>query len=111
MNGSADPMLTDIIAWMPGGDPIVARRWLNTTLHTYGQEITRESYQKLVTDIASGMTIAQPLQTWSKIATRMKQEGPKRAGPVAADANSGRRERMRRFAEETEESLNRKGGR
>ena len=74
LNGAADLMLKDVMGWMPGGDPITARRWLNTTLHTYGQDVTRESYQKLVTDIASGMVIAQPLQTWSKIATRMKQE-------------------------------------
>jgi hypothetical protein len=100
LNGSADLMLADIMRWMSGGDEKSARAWLAKTIHLYGNEVVRDSYQKLGTDILTGKPIAQPLQTWSKIAMRMRDE-PKGAAPEATPKESTR-ESIRRYAEEAE---------
>lgn len=77
LNGAADPMLVDILGWMPGAQLINARQWLGRTLQTFGNDITAESYHKLRTDMDAGKTFAWPLQVWSKIAQRMKADALK----------------------------------
>ena len=74
LNGSADPMLADIVKWMPGGTEANARNWLASIVSQLGQEAVRNSYVKLKTDLATGSLIAKPLQTWTKIAQRMKSD-------------------------------------
>lgn len=104
LNGSAEPMLEDIIAWMNGGDLRGARNWLNSTISMFGQDVTKASYHKLKTELAEGQIVSRPLQTWSKIAQRMKAE-PRSAGSPAKDAAVSRRERIRKHVEETEEKM------
>lgn len=72
LNGSTAAMLGDIKGWMPGGDDQLAREWLSKFVHIHGQDITKNSYLKLVTDLASGNIIARPMQAWTSIAQRMK---------------------------------------
>lgn len=74
LNGIADVMLKDIVQWMTGGDEAAARAWLAKQIAIFGQKAVCDSYGKLGTDIASGMVIARPLQTWTKIAERMRDE-------------------------------------
>lgn len=103
LNGSAAAMIADIVAWLNYGDERNARQWLTTTLHTFGQRVTAESYQKLKTDIAEGAVIARPLQTWSKIAQRMKADPKSVAAPK--DTSGAKRERIAQWAREEEERL------
>ena len=84
LNGSADPMISDIVGWMPGGTETLARNWLKTMVSQLGQDAVRRSYLKLKTDLACGSLIAQPLQTWPKIAHRMKAEPASAATPEEA---------------------------
>lgn len=74
LNGKAEPMIMDVVAWMRGGDEQSARQWLGTVVMQYGQNTIRDSYVKLKTDIASGKLVASPLQTWSTIARRIHGE-------------------------------------
>ncbi len=78
LNGSADPMLSDIVGWMVGGDRQSAKNWLTSFLSQYNQDIVRESYFAVKTDIAEGKLVSQPLRLWAKIAARIKAE-PKRS--------------------------------
>lgn len=100
LNGSAEPMIADIRVWMVGGDDRSARQWLATMLSQYPQEVIRNAYVKLKTDLASGSLVAKPLQTWARIAQRMGEE-PKQA---KAGATSGptRRDRIRQYIEEAQ---------
>jgi hypothetical protein len=82
LNGAADVMLSDILGWQNCGDKRSARQWLSTTLHTFGQAVTAQSYHKLKTDIADGLIVSRPLQTWAKIAQRMKAEPASDAKPA-----------------------------
>ena len=79
LNGCTEPMIADVIKWMNAGDDKSARKWLSSTISIYGQDPTKDAWIKLGTDIASGSAIAQPLQTWAKIAQRMRDE---RKGPA-----------------------------
>jgi hypothetical protein len=81
LNGSTEPMVADVIRWMNAGDEKSARSWLVGTVAAYGQDVTKDAWAKLRTDIATGSLIAQPLQTWSKIAARMRDDR-KRAPPA-----------------------------
>jgi hypothetical protein len=81
LNGAADPMLKDILGWLGSGGESNARQWLSTFIVMHGQEIVKESYLKLKTDILSGGLISRPLQTWSTIATRLKREPAKATRP------------------------------
>ncbi|MFA5952293.1 MAG: YdaU family protein [Hyphomicrobium sp.] len=74
LNGSADLMIADVVGWMHNGDDKCARNWLRGTLAAYGDAVTRNAWAKLKTDMAEGRIIAQPLQTWCKIAERKKFE-------------------------------------
>lgn len=74
LNGSAEPMISDVIRWMHSGDEISARKWLASTVAIYGQDVVKDAWIKLGTDMASGTAIAQPLPTWSRIAQRMRDE-------------------------------------
>jgi len=103
LNGSADPMLADIVSWMNGGDISNARQWLSRMIGINGADVVKSSYQKLVTDITDGKTISAPLQTWGKIATRMRSEPQAMRG--TAQSGESRRERIRRIAEETEAKI------
>lgn len=82
LNGSTEPMVADVVRWMNAGDEKSARKWLSGTVAAFGQDITKDAWSKLRTDIATGLVIAQPLQTWSKIAIRMRDER-KRAPPIS----------------------------
>jgi hypothetical protein len=109
LNGAADLMIADIVRWMSGGDEKTARTWLAKTIHLYGSEVVRNSYHKLSTDIASQKPIAQPLQTWSKIAARMRSEPKGDAAPEPTPKESTR-ESIRRYAEEAQEKRKRQRG-
>lgn len=74
LNGSSELMIQDVLAWMGRGERINAATWLADQVHLYGQDITRDSYSKLKTDIATGAIIAQPLRVWAKMAAGMKAE-------------------------------------
>jgi len=65
-------MITDIIAWMHGGDRRSAENWLASTTKTFGNDATREGYHKLKTDMATGSVVSRKLQAWSEIARRFK---------------------------------------
>jgi hypothetical protein len=82
LNGSADLMLADVKRWMHGGDETSARKWLSSTCSIYGQDVVKDAWIKLGTDMLSGNSIAQPLPTWAKIAARMRDDR-KRAPPVS----------------------------
>jgi hypothetical protein len=101
LNGAAEPMLQDVINWMIGGDEARAREWLAKMIHINGQEITKQSYLKLSTDMLSGSLVARPLEVWGKIATRMRQEPKGSAAPEATPKESTR-ESIRKYAEEAE---------
>ena len=88
---------------MTGGDRQSAKNWLSTFLAQYAQDVVRESYFTLKTDIAEGKLIAQPLRVWAKIAARLKAE-PKKAGADDPPKESTR-ESIRRFSEEAEAKL------
>jgi Helix-turn-helix domain len=113
LNGTADLMTADAIRWMPQRDPTAARNWLTRLVQIHGQDVVKESWGKLCTDIAAGMVIAQPLQTWSKIATRLagekKQRGPTSVANGGALAAETRAERARRVALEEMERLKAEG--
>ncbi len=98
LNGSADPMITDIVGWMTGGDRQSAKNWLSTFLGQYAQEVVRESYLDLKTQIAEGKIISRPLMVWSKIAARMKATPRQKAAQEAPKEST--RESIRRFTEE-----------
>jgi hypothetical protein len=101
LNGSAEPMIRDILGWLgPGGSSMNARQWLASTLNTFGQDVTAQSYHKLKTDMLTGGIVAKPMQTWVKIAQRMKTE-PKAVAPPK-DTIADKRERMRKSAEAAE---------
>lgn len=104
LNGSADPMISDILAWMGSGTEFNARQWLSTFVQQFGQEVVRNSYMKLKTDLLSGSLIAKPLATWSRIAQRMKAEPPER-GSRDDTPKETRRDRMRRYIEEAQSKL------
>jgi hypothetical protein len=108
LNGAADVMLSDILGWMNCGDKRSARQWLSTTLHTFGQVVTAQSYHKLKTDLAEGLIVSRPLQTWTKIAQRMKAGPASRADKGAAPTEDGRG-RMRRYLEEAAAKQQQKG--
>jgi hypothetical protein len=98
LNGSAEPMVRDILGWLgPRGEITNARQWLTSTLHTFGEDVTAQSYHKLKTDIATGKLIASPIHTWTRIAQRMKAE-PKTAAPVK-DTPADKRARIRQHVE------------
>lgn len=101
LNGSAELMVDDILRWLePPATKVNARQWLASTLRTFGQDVTAQSYHKLKTDLMTGGLVAKPLQAWSKIAQRMKAE-PKAAAPPK-DTAADKRERMRKSAEAAE---------
>jgi hypothetical protein len=82
LNGSTEPMVADVVRWMNAGDEKSARKWLSGTVAAFGQDVTKDAWAKLRTDVATGSVISQPLQTWSKIAMRMRDER-KRAPPIS----------------------------
>lgn len=65
-------MITDIIAWMHGGDRRSAENWLSNTTKLFGNDATREGYHKLKTDLATGSVVARKLQAWTEISRRYK---------------------------------------
>ena len=75
LNGTAYAMISDIAGWMHNGDEQCAKTWLASTIQIYGDQITKQAYHKLGTDMAEGRTFARPLQTWTAIARRMQHEG------------------------------------
>jgi len=77
LNGSAEPMLRDVLGWMHGGTQSSAEQWITNTAHQYGQAVVRDSYVKLKTDLATGFITGNPLRTWVAIAQRMSREPPK----------------------------------
>ena len=97
LNGSAEPMLRDIAGWMNGGDESAARQWLATQISLYGQRIVCDSYAKLKTDLAGNgsQLIARPLQTWVRIAQRMRDEPARTAQstPTSGGMAGGRARR------------------
>lgn len=105
LNGSAEPMIVDIINWMTGGDRQSAKNWLSTFLNQYAQDVVRESYFTLKTDIAEGKLISQPLRVWSKIAARLKSEPRQRGVSGDGAAKESRSERIKRFVDEASEKL------
>jgi hypothetical protein len=74
LNGSTAIIVRDVAQWanMPEAN---SRKWLATTVSVFGTEVTKRAYQKLQTDLATGMIIADPLRTMSTIANRLKSEG------------------------------------
>ncbi len=109
LNGSADPMIADIVGWMTGGDRQSAKNWLSTFLGQYAQEVVRESYFELKTQLADGKIISRPLQVWSKIAARLKATPRQKAAQEAPKEST--RESILRFAEQAEAKLKREGHR
>lgn len=103
LNGAAEPMLNDILGWMSGGDVTSARNWLSKFIHIHGQDVVRDSYQKLSTDMISGSIITQPLQTWGRIASRLRQERKTGADHQKAAPVESAGDKIRKFAEEAEE--------
>jgi uncharacterized protein YdaU (DUF1376 family) len=77
LNGSASPMIQDIIGWMHNGDERSARSWLQTQITTFGVTATKESWAKLKTEIAEGGVFAHPLRAWSGIARTRKSDAEK----------------------------------
>ena len=77
LNGSAEPMLQDIVKWMNCGDVKAAREWLANFLKQYGQDVVRDSYMDMKTRTVSGDAVAKPLQYWASAARRMKAEPQK----------------------------------
>jgi hypothetical protein len=67
-------MIADVRKWMNGAPEQNAKNWLSTHITIYGPDVVKDSYAKLGTDLASGKLIAQPIQTWGKIAQRMRDE-------------------------------------
>lgn len=67
-----ETMITDIVAWMHGGDRRSAENWLGSTKKTFGNDATAHAYQKLKTDLATGSVVARKLQAWSEIARRLQ---------------------------------------
>jgi uncharacterized protein YdaU (DUF1376 family) len=67
----SDEMILNVAKWanMPTAN---AGQWLATTVAAFGQEITTQSYHKMITDKAQGVIVSRPLATWSTIAQRMK---------------------------------------
>jgi hypothetical protein len=105
LNGSAELMIGDIQQWLePPATKANARQWLASTVRTFGQDVTAQSYHKLKTDLVTGGLVAKPLQAWAKIAQRMKAE-PKSAAAPAKDAQPTRRERIRGYVEEAQAKL------
>jgi uncharacterized protein YdaU (DUF1376 family) len=84
LNGSADMMIADVRKWMNGAPEQNARNWLSTHITIYGPDVVKDSYAKLGTDLASGKLIAQPIQTWGKIAQRMRDE--RKNKPASSEA-------------------------
>ncbi len=99
LNGSAEPMIADIVGWMTGGDRQSAKNWLSTFLGQYPQDVVRESYLDLRTQIAEGKIISRPLMVWSKIAARMKDRRPG-AGSTEKPPTESRRDRLMRHVQE-----------
>jgi DNA-binding Lrp family transcriptional regulator len=91
LNGCTEPMIADVMRWMNISDEKSARKWLSSTVAIYGQDATKDAWIKLGTDIATGSVIAQPLATWAKIATRMRDERK------AAPPTTKRDEEMRKL--------------
>jgi hypothetical protein len=91
-------MIADIMGWMTGGDRQSAKNWLSTFLGQYAQEVVRESYLDLKTQIAEGKIISRPLAVWSKIASRIKA-APKQSSRPGSPAES-RRDRLMRHVQE-----------
>jgi uncharacterized protein YdaU (DUF1376 family) len=84
LNGSADMMIADVRKWMNGAPEQNAQNWLSTHITIYGPDVVKDSYAKLGTDLASGKLIAQPIQTWGKIAQRMRDE--RKNKPASSEA-------------------------
>lgn len=80
LNGATHTILSDVQAWMHGGDAKSARQWLSTTTAIYGGPVVKDAYAKLKTDLATGALVASPLQTLVRIAQRMKAEPAPQAG-------------------------------
>jgi hypothetical protein len=80
LNGSTAIIVRDVAQWanMPETN---SRKWLATTVSVFGTEVTKLAYQKLQTDLATGMIIADPLRTMSIIAKRLKTEGAGKPAP------------------------------
>lgn len=108
LNGSADPMISDIVGWMHGGDEKAARNWLAAMVSQMSQDTVRRSYLKLKTDLAEGALIAKPLQTWTKIAQRMKAEPKAEDGHSRQQATSTTA-RFRKHFDEVTEAQNKAG--
>ena len=99
LNGSADPMISDIVGWMTGGDRQSAKNWLSTFLGQYAQEGVRESYLDLKTQIAEGKIISRPLMVWSRIAARMKTQRPAaNAAPIQSESKRERKSKQFQLA-------------
>jgi hypothetical protein len=103
LNGSAEPMLRDVIAWMGGGDERSAREWLSKMIHINGQDAVKQGYLKLSTDMVSGVTVARPLEVWAKIATRLRQDV--RRGVADAEAKPSKRDERLAYASQVAEQV------
>ena len=99
LNGAAAAMLSDIVGWMNAGDEQSARQWLKTFVSTHGQDVVKQSYLKLKTDMLEGSIVARPLAVWSQIAKRIKSD-PAKAAAAPPPNNEDRVERMKRRAAE-----------
>lgn len=94
--GAADPMIKDIVGWMGGGsDERNAREWLSKMIAINGESVVRDSYSKLLTELASASSsgrrlIAQPLRTLCGIIARMRADAgkaPQQGHPVWSPSN------------------------
>jgi hypothetical protein len=81
VEGLTEEMVDDICVWMnisPAVDRARARKWLASTLQTYGDGPTRIAYHQLKTRQFEGEVIASPIRFWSKVAQQIR-DNPKPA--------------------------------
>src|SRR5262245_5492197 len=75
---TAEAMRSDILMWLgPRGTNQNARQWLVALIQHYGEATVAEGYSMLKADLAAGAVIAQPMQTWCTIMTRLLKEAGK----------------------------------
>ncbi len=104
LNGSTEPMIRDIVGWMPGGgDEASARLWLAKFVSIHGQDVVRDSYLKLNTDLLTGSIIPLPLGAWGKIANRLRTE--RRSGKPSQQGEPTKGQRRRLMLDEIEKKL------
>ena len=101
----SEEMISNIAKWanMPEAN---SAQWLASTIATFGQTATVESYHKMMSDKLQGAVVAKPISTWSKIAKRMKDEaeavvktGSERIAPWKQEKIDGTREALKIAAE------------